>query len=367
MEKFLRTNKTIKNIFILFERSSKYGQYNNVHLISSTLFKNTIVLNSTIRKRILNQLLKYIEKERNGIQIDIKLMKSITNMLIDLQSYTDVFHEEFEKVSEEYYKNEGNELIKYYSVPEYLKYIAFRIKEEEDRGINYVNGLTSFTMIDIIEKRLISDHVTEILNAGFEKLIEDENYEDLTLLYSLIRRIFCGYHHLSDYFGNYVMKVGNKIMNMPDSETIENLLQFKSRLNSIIKLCFMNNKVMFEDMRKCFSKFINAQQNRPAQLLAKYVDQKLRAKNLNMEDLEASLAQIMAIFRLIQGKDIFEAFYKRDLAKRILLGKSTSQDAESSMVSKLKYECGSTFTSKIEGMFNDINISWEINSAFKQF
>ena len=75
---------------------------------------------------------------------------------------------------------------------------------------------------------------------------------------------------------------------------------------------------------------------------------------------------------------MFEAFYKKDLAKRLLLGKSASIDAEKSMISKvdtflshltseivnvfssnnhflssiqLKTECGSQFTNKLEGMF----------------
>lgn len=38
----------------------------------------------------------------------------------------------------------------------------------------------------------------------------------------------------------------------------------------------------------------------------------------------------------IPGKDVFEAFYKKDLAKRLLVGKSASVDAEKSMLSKLK-------------------------------
>jgi len=33
---------------------------------------------------------------------------------------------------------------------------------------------------------------------------------------------------------------------------------------------------------------------------------------------------------------VFEAFYKKDLAKRLLLGKSASFDAEKSMLLKLK-------------------------------
>jgi len=38
----------------------------------------------------------------------------------------------------------------------------------------------------------------------------------------------------------------------------------------------------------------------------------------------------------LPGKDVFEAFYKKDLAKRLLLSKSASVDAEKLMLSKLK-------------------------------
>jgi hypothetical protein len=47
-----------------------------------------------------------------------------------------------------------------------------------------------------------------------------------------------------------------------------------------------------------------------------------------------------ARLRFIHGKDVFEAFYKKDLAKRLLVGKSASVDSEKSMLSKLKAECG---------------------------
>lgn len=117
---------------------------------------------------------------------------------------------------------------------------------------------------------------------------------------------------------------------------------------------------------------------------AKYVDSKLRAgnKEATEEELERILDKIMIIFRFIHGqllhclcvdvqqlynytcrfvylfthvctyvhiqlfffivgKDVFEAFYKKDLAKRLLVGKSASVDAEKSMLSKLKHgECG---------------------------
>lgn len=101
---------------------------------------------------------------------------------------------------------------------------------------------------------------------------------------------------------------------------------------------------------------------------AKFVDSKLRAgnKEATEEELERLLDKIMVLFRFIHGKDVFEAFYKKDLAKRLLVGKSASVDAEKSMLSKLKQECGGGFTSKLEGMFKDMELSKDINVAFKQ-
>ena len=58
--------------------------------------------------------------------------------------------------------------------------------------------------------------------------------------------------------------------------------------------------------------------------------------NIPLQELERLLDKIMVLFRFIHGKDVFEAFYKKDLAKRLLVGKSASVDAEKSMLSKLK-------------------------------
>ena len=46
---------------------------------------------------------------------------------------------------------------------------------------------------------------------------------------------------------------------------------------------------------------------------------------------------------VILGKDVFEAFYKKDLAKRLLVGKSASFDAEKAMLLKLKQGCITLF------------------------
>jgi hypothetical protein len=54
---------------------------------------------------------------------------------------------------------------------------------------------------------------------------------------------------------------------------------------------------------------------------------------------------------------MFAEFYRKQLAKRLLLNRSASDDDERSLITKLKYRCGAQFTSKLEGMLTDMNVS----------
>ena len=77
------------------------------------------------------------------------------------------------------------------------------------------------------------------------------------------------------------------------------------------------------------------------------------------------LDRVVVIFRYLADKDVFEAYYKNHLAKRLLGNKSGSEEAERAMVSLLKAECGYQFTSKLEGMFNDMRISKETAEKYR--
>ena len=83
-------------------------------------------------------------------------------------------------------------------------------------------------------------------------------------------------------------------------------------------------------------------------------------------EIEVVLDKAMVLFRFLQEKDVFERYYKCHLAKRLLQNKSFSDDSEKNVISKLKTECGSGFTSKLEGMFKDMTVSNTIMDEFKQ-
>ena len=47
----------------------------------------------------------------------------------------------------------------------------------------------------------------------------------------------------------------------------------------------------------------------------------------------------MVVFKYIEDKDVFQKFYAKMLAKRLVQHNSASDDAEANMISKLKVSC----------------------------
>lgn len=83
-------------------------------------------------------------------------------------------------------------------------------------------------------------------------------------------------------------------------------------------------------------------------------------------EVDIILEKTITVFRYLTEKDAFERYYKNHLAKRLLLGRSVSDDAERGMLAKLKVECGYQFTQKLEGMFQDMKISSDTMQAYRR-
>eukprot|EP00923_Selenidium_pygospionis_P042828 GHVN01073914.1.p1 GENE.GHVN01073914.1~~GHVN01073914.1.p1 ORF type:complete len:734 (-),score=111.60 GHVN01073914.1:562-2715(-) len=120
---------------------------------------------------------------------------------------------------------------------------------------------------------------------------------------------------------------------------------------------------------ECFINGTNEVANGVAMLLAKHCDSLMQAGWRDTE-IERGLmheAQVWVIdaFRALSSKDHFEAFYKKDLGRRLLLGKSSSDEGETSMIKKLKSECGASFVAAMEGMFKELERSKEIFAQFQ--
>ncbi|KAG7315715.1 hypothetical protein KOW79_020581 [Hemibagrus wyckioides] len=335
------------------------------------LFRAHIVSDGAVQSRTVEGILEQIERERNGETVDRSLLRSLLGMLSDLQVYKESFENRFLIETDRLYAAEGQRLMLERDVPEYLHHVARRLEEENDRVISYLDQSTQKPLISAVERQLLGEHMTAILQKGLNTLLDENRVTELTLLYQLFSKVKGGLPVLLQFWREYIKSFGGEIVGSPekDKDMVQELLDFKDKMDNVAHGCFQRNEGFINAMKEAFESFINKRPNKPAELIAKYVDSKLRAgnKEATEEELERILDKIMIIFRFIHGKDVFEAFYKKDLAKRLLVGKSASVDAEKSMLSKLKHECGAAFTSKLEGMFKDMELSKDIMIQFKQY
>jgi len=147
---------------------------------------------------------------------------------------------------------------------------------------------------------------------------------------------------------------------------VQKLLDEKDKYDSIIKESFASDKTFWNSLNQAFEFFLNLNPRSP-EFISLFVDDKLRKglKGMSEEDAEAVLDKVMTLFRYLQEKDVFEKYYKQHLAKRLLSGRSVSDDAERSLIVKLKTECGYQFTSKLESMFTDMKTSRDTMQSFK--
>lgn len=73
----------------------------------------------------------------------------------------------------------------------------------------------------------------------------------------------------------------------------------------------------------------------------------------------------MIIFKFIEDKDVFQKFYSRALAKRIIVDCSASDEAENTMLCRIKDIYGFDYIEKLQKMYTDYGLSKEISAKFK--
>lgn len=361
----------IRGIFLFLDRKYVLSESSIMSIwdLGIEKFRYYFSGNAIIQKRTVEEILNLIEEERRGGVIDRALVKDLLGMMTSLSIYKTQFEPRFFEETQRLYRTQSQRLVNEQDVPDYLKYVDRIITEETQRSIHYLESLTQMPLIEIIEKELIESHMTLILTKGQDQLLDDLRIVDLILLHSLLSRVPNGLQELCTHFNRYIKQRGQVIVTDPDRDKtmVQDLLQFKEKMDRVVNECFQKQEKLVYSLKEAFEHFINLRPNKPAELIAKYIDSKLKSgnKEATEDELEKMLNQILVLFRFIHGKDVFEAFYKKDLAKRLLVNKSASVDAEKSMLSKLRQECGAAFTGKLEGMFKDIDVSKDMMVHFK--
>jgi hypothetical protein len=228
------------------------------------------------------------------------------------------------------------------------------------------------------EKEYIDEHSDNILDE-FERVIKEENVEQSKLCYTLTSRIVDGSLKPLEVFEKHITECGLNTAkelipgaSKDPSVYIESLLSLRTRFFKFSQDSFDSEPAFEAAIDKAFRFIFNSSQAVQfpyPETFSKYCDMIMKKgskSTLTETESEQKIINLMDLFMYIDEKDIFQKFYSRSLAKRLIMQTSISLEIELAILSKLKEICGYEFTSKMQRMFTDTTLSSELAADFKK-
>lgn len=110
----------------------------------------------------------------------------------------------FLEATDQLYAAEGQRLMQYQDMPEYLRHVDKRLAEENERLLHYLDTSTRVQLVHTVEKQLISEHLINILQKGLDTILNENRISDVSLLYTLFSRVKTGLHQLCIHFNSFI-------------------------------------------------------------------------------------------------------------------------------------------------------------------
>jgi cullin 1 len=347
--------------------------------------------------RVSRALLALIEKERCGEQVDTHLLAGVVSGYVNLGAADSavagidkslfVYRAHLEQpllaATTAFYAAESSEFIALNPIADYMRKIETRLAEERQRARQYLHLSTEEALIAATEQAMVGAHV-EALWAAFAPLLAADKRDDLARMYRLLqhRAPERGLQPLLAPFSEHAQASGHAAVEelaakdgVPEpAEYVSTLVRSYEHHKSLVTSAFQRNAQFSEGLDKAARRYVNENavtkaansSSKSPELIARYTDQLLRkSAKFDAVEVEGALANVMSIFVFVDDQDVFQTFYAKLLAKRLIHGTSASEDLEGQMLGRLKAACGHEFTQKLQCMFTDVAGSRELMDAFR--
>ncbi|KAL4922845.1 Cullin [Aspergillus aurantiobrunneus] len=376
---------------------------------------------TTVADVLKSTVLFMIQLERSGHMIDRPLIRHCIYMLEGLYEteaeedcsrlYLTSFEPDFLEASTAFYQAEGKRLLETADAATFCGVAFDRIAEEKERCLHTLSHLSEPKIKDVLDNELIRSNIAEVVNfegTGVRDMLDHDRIDTLGRVYTLSARVDSKKPHLTQAVQKRVIEMGQEINaasfaltqaptaskstgadagQQKDKEKekekekekpvnqittsaikwVDDILALKKKFDDIWKGAFQSDQVLQTAITASFSYFINSTA-RSSEFLSLFFDENLKKgiKGKTDTEVDTLLDSGITLLRYIKDKDLFEAYYKKHLSRRLLMKRSMSMDAERQMISKMKMEVGNQFTQRLEAMFRDMTISEDLTANYKQ-
>ena len=370
--------ETIHKIFYYLDRS--YILRAGLPSVSETgmrKFQTEVLDHDVLRENVLHGIRDLMLTQRKATEPvrEVLLLERAVRMFHTLGEYGNILEPSVLAESQRFYTDWADQTAASTDLAAYAEMCDRIILREMEFAGQWALDLSTAKQLETyLEDVLIDGGKQRLLDSSaIGNLMTHDELSSLRRIYLLLERRHLG-SQLKGAFEAYIVDEGCMIVfdESRELDMVSRLLDFKKRLDIICENAFMKNVDLGHTLREAFETFINKSKRsnmtwgtdnpKPGEMIAKHVDRILRggvkairATGLSSsdglrdqaqdqdassddEDVEIGrqLDQVLDLFRFVHGKAVFEAFYKRDLARRLLLGRSASSDAEKSMLTRLK-------------------------------
>ncbi|KAJ9114692.1 hypothetical protein QFC22_005568 [Naganishia vaughanmartiniae] len=239
----------------------------------------------------------------------------------------------------------------------------------------------------VLERDVVETLVVQVAGQALTEAMEGSDVQALKRLYTLLTSVkkFTEFRkvlsaHVKTHATNLISKPEN------DATMVPSLITFKRFCDSSIASLYdpanPANPMAFKtaegehkearrrlalesEVRDGLKAGMETRQAVPAELIAKHLHRLMEKGQGTRSEAEWDrlMDEIVDLVKFTKDKDIFREFYISQLAKRLLSGRSASNEDEIKMVKKLQNEFGEEFTTG-DAMMKDLAQSEEMNKKW---
>ncbi|ELP88244.1 cullin family protein, partial [Entamoeba invadens IP1] len=310
--------------------------------------------------KIKNNLIALIDKLRGNTE-ESQTVKSLVEMVNNC-NLQDMFHDALLVATTNYYSNAVAQLLEG-GLDVFLQKVKEMIDREDVVATKHYIQCKQ-DVISFAEKELMVETMDYLLMTKKSQLkgfISNKNSEMINLFIALSTRV-----KKEEDMQKALIEVLTTLVKDFCGEKDEQVMM-KKLFDMYEYLTFISKSspVMDHISKTAYEKSINMFDSKVSVALVKFCDRVLRKGTINKN----VGVQIIQLFKFLPGKDMFEQHYQLMLSKRLLY-KGYDLDSERLMLSELRDECGTSYTSKLEEMLKDVEggKGWhaELNKVMKE-